>query len=75
MTSKDVESQALVSFPSPPRFWKRYVDDTCCTIETNLIQDFHHHLNSMEPSIKFTLETESEGQLAFLDVLITQNPV
>ena len=28
----------------------------------------------MEPSIQFTLETESEGQLIFLDVLITRNP-
>ena len=26
------------------------------------------HLNSIEPSVQFTLEAESEGQLAFLDI-------
>ena len=36
---------------------------TCCALRTDLIQDFHHHLNSIEPSNQFTLETESAGQL------------
>ena len=35
--------------------------------------NFHCNLNCIEPSIQFTLETESEGQLAFLDVLISGN--
>ena len=35
-------------------------------------EHFHHHLNFIENSI--TLSTESEGQLAFLDVQIIQNP-
>ena len=49
------------------------IDDTCCAIETNLIEDFHRHLNFIKPSIQFMLETESEGQFAFLDILITCN--
>ena len=44
-----------------------------CALKTELIKDFHHHLKSMEPRIQFTLETENNSQLAFLDVLITQN--
>ena len=28
------------------------------------------HLNGIEPSIKFTVEEERDGQLAFLDVLL-----
>ena len=74
LVMEDIESRALTSFTSPPRFWKRYVDDTCCAIRTDSVEDFHRHLNSIEPSIQFTLEAESEGQLAFLDVLISHNP-
>ena len=66
---EDVECRVLTFFPSPPRFWKRYVGDTCCTLRT--VENFHRHLNSIEPSIQFTLEAKSEGQLAFLDVLIS----
>ena len=74
LVMEDVESRALTSFPSPPRYWKRYVDDTCCASRTNSVENFHHHLNSIEHSIPFTLEAESQGQLAFLDVLILHNP-
>ena len=70
---EDAESRALTTFPSPPRFWKRYVGDTCCALRTDLVEEFHCHLNSIEPSTQFILETGSEGQLAFLDVLISRN--
>ena len=63
---EDVESRALHLFSSPSRF--------CCTMRTNLVEDFHRHLNSIEPSIQFTFETETECQLAFLGVMITRNP-
>ena len=73
LVMEDVESRALTTFPSPNSFWKRYVDDTCCALRTDIVEDFHCHLNSIESSIQFTLETESDGQLAFLDVLISRN--
>ena len=52
LVMEDVESRALTAFPSPPRFWKRYVDDTCCALRTDSVENFHCHLNS---SIQFTL--------------------
>ena len=58
------------SFPSPPRFWKHYVDDTFTALPKTLITPFLDHLNGIEPSIKFTVEEERDGQLAFLDVLL-----
>ena len=63
LVMEDVESQALASFSSSPHFWKQYVDNTCCALQTDLIQDFHYHRHSIEPSNQFTLETESAGQL------------
>ena len=63
---EDVESRALASFPSPPCFWKRYVDDTCCALRTDSVENFHRHLNSIESSIQFTLKAESKGQFALM---------
>ena len=74
LVMEDVESRALSTYPFPPQFWKRYVDDTCCGLRSDLVSDFHRHLNSTEDCIQFTLKTESQGQLAFLDVMITHNP-
>jgi len=52
-----------------------YVDDTFIiwphgreTLET-----FKQHLNSLSPSIKFTMEVEINKSLPFLDILITRN--
>ena len=73
LVMEDVESRALSTYPFPPQFWKRYVDDTCCALRSDLVSDFHRHLNSIKDCIRFTLETESQGQLAFLDVMITHN--
>ena len=41
--------------------WKRYAVET-----------FHNTLNSLDPSIQFTLEHEHNGKLAFLDTVITR---
>ena len=57
-----MEERALESFHTPILFWKRYVDDTCTAILPELLQEFHQHLNSIEPSIQFTCEVEEDGQ-------------
>ena len=51
--------------------WFRYVDDILCIWPDNLdIDSFLNILNSLVPSIKFTLEIERDGSLPFLDVNI-----
>ena len=52
----------------------RYVDDTFCLFKNEKNADsFLIKLNSMHPSLKFTVEKESNHQLAFLDVFVHKN--
>ena len=46
-----LERQALTSFREPPRIWLRYVDDVFCVIKSSVIDDFHHHINSISPML------------------------
>ena len=41
-------------------------------IESSIIDDFHHHINSISPNIKFTLEWEDSSSLVFLDVWVNR---
>ena len=75
LVMEDVEQGALAMTDVHPRFWKRYVDDTCTVlrIPADDVQRFLDHLNGVEPSIRFTV-VESDGKLPFLDVLLRHNP-
>ena len=66
------EELALQSAPSRPRFWKRYVDDTCCIMEKDEVEPLLNHLNSVRTTIKFTMELERDGSLPFLDTKLTR---
>ena len=35
-----VESKALATFPQRVRFWKRYVDDVCCSLPEDVVAPF-----------------------------------
>ena len=69
LVMEDVEQRALSTFRGRcPLFWKRYVDDTCTAIHPEEIEEFHSHLNSIEPSIQFTKEIQQDNKLPFLDI-------
>jgi hypothetical protein len=53
---EDVEERALVSAPVSLSFWKRFVDDIISAVARNEIDILLQHLNSIEPSIQFTVE-------------------
>ena len=74
LVMEDVEQRALATTDVHPRFWKRYVDDTCTVLPADDVQRFLDHLSRVEPSIRFTVEVESDGKLPFLDVLLRHNP-
>ena len=69
---EDLEVQAIMTSPSPPVLWKRFVDDTFTIIQKEHKNSFPEHLNTINPSIKFTSEeTRPDGSMPFLDILIT----
>ena len=50
-----IEQRALASSPVKPLFWKRYVDDIISAVSKNEVENLLSHLNSVEPSIQFTV--------------------
>ncbi|XP_071505303.1 uncharacterized protein [Diadema antillarum] len=66
------EEQALKTCPPncAPRVWKRYVDDTFIITARSSANDLLEHMNAQQPSIRFTMETESDERIAFLDTLV-----
>jgi len=70
------EVNALDTAPKKPKCWFRYVNDTFVvwTHGEDELQRFLVHLISLNPRIQFTMETEKEGRLPFLDVMVTGKP-
>ena len=68
MVMEDVEQRALATSPVKPFFWKRYVDDVISAVSGNEAERLLSHLNSVEPSIQFTLERKKDRNLPFLDL-------
>ena len=51
---------ALLSLPIKPRLWKWYVDDTCFILKKGIAEELLDHLNSIRPTITFTVELDKE---------------
>ena len=73
---EEFENSSLNTADLQPKLWLRYVDDTFVVWPhgRDTLQDFLLHLNQQHPSIKFTMETEEDHKIAFLDVGISRNP-
>ena len=67
---ESVEEGAMSTFLNPPKFWKRYVNDTFVIIKKK-VDEFRNHINGIEASIKFTVEHETNKSIPFLDVSVT----
>ena len=68
------EEQAITTSSYELSIWKRYVDDTFTILDRENIDDFLQHLNNQQPSIRFTMETEEDNKLAFLDTAVLREP-
>ena len=67
-----IEESAIAASTTPPKIWKRYVDDSFVIIKEHFVSNFHDTLSAVDPKISFTIETEDNGQISFLDTLITR---
>ena len=69
---ENFEIRALQSSPTPPLFWKRFVDDTFVILKKAHKEKFLAHINSVDNNIQFTTEEPGpDGSLPFLDILIS----
>lgn len=66
------EEKVLSSAPDPPKWWFRCIDDSHACVKREHVVKFHSHNNSINPHIKFTIEMESKGSIAFLDTRTTR---
>ena len=65
---------ADVSPTRSPLLYYRYVDDTFALFQNRAAcENFLTHLNALHPSLKYTIEIESDGTLPFLDVLVEKS--
>ena len=71
LVMEHIEDIALATAPHPPKWWYRYVDDSHACIRKQFIEEFHAHLNSIDPHAQFTYEVEQEGAISFW----TQKPL
>ena len=67
------ERTAITTALHPPKVWERFVDDVYSILKRTHLENFFHHINNLHQNIKFTMEEESNGELAFLDTLLKRN--
>ena len=67
-----VEEKAISTAAHLPRWWYRYADDSHACLQKKYVQDFHDHLNSINPHIQFTKEVEENHCISFLDTVTTR---
>ena len=68
-----VEEAAISTALHPPQWWFRYVDDSHACLKRNLVNEFHSHLNSIDPHLQFTIELDQNQRLPFLDTITTRS--
>ena len=70
---EDFEERAIASAIHKPKIWKRYVDDTFTILDRDQVDGFLQHLNNQQPTIRFTMETEKDNSIPFLDTSVIRD--
>lgn len=70
-----LENNHLSSAISKLVYYGRYVDDIFCVADNNMcIEELVAHFNSAHINMKFTLESECDDAMSFLDVHMSRRP-
>ena len=72
LVMENVEEGAMSTFLNPPKFWRRYVDDTFVIIKNTEVDEFYNHINDIQSSINFTIVHETNNFISFLVVCVTR---
>ena len=67
------ERTAISTALHPPKVLERFVDDIYSILKRTHLENVFHNINNFHKNIKFTMEKESNGELAFLDTLFKRN--
>ena len=67
------EHTAITTALHLPKVWERFADDVYSILKRTHLEKSFHHINNLHQNIKFTMEKESNGELAFLDTLLKRN--
>ena len=67
------ERTAITAILHPPKFWERFVDDVYSILKRTHLKNFFRRIKNLHQNIKFTMEEESNRELAFLDTLLKRN--
>ena len=57
----------------PPEVWVPFVNDVYSILKRTHLENFFQHIKNPHQNIKFTVEEESNGELAFLDTLLKRD--
>ena len=68
------EEQAIESTTQKPKIWKHYLDESITILDRSYVGCLLQHLNSQQPTIRFTMETEKDNNIVFLDSSVTREP-
>ena len=61
------ERTAISTALHPPKVLERYADDVYSILKRTHLENFFYHINNLRQNIKFTMEEDSNGEIAFLD--------
>ena len=67
------ERTAITTALQLPKVWERFVDQVYSIRKRTHLENIFHHINNLHQNIKFTMEEESNGELAFLGTLLKRN--
>ena len=70
---EEFEERAIATATYKPKIWKRYVDDTFTVLGKDYVDGFLQHLNSQQPTIRFTMEIEKDNTIPFLDTSVSRD--